>query len=328
MWTFAGSRCNKQPLVGHARQYGRSSGRVERRDLRASHQGLGAAPPVEGGCCRTWPPRLLRKFQRRTENHREGPLQGAQRTIPYWTHLSPVEKHRRTGDSGFFHVLFHRFLLVSDNLSVLFSTNSYRGYQRHSPIRTCSRLPTSAFARSTWSHWKACRMKRIVTLPRGKSVHKLLIQAAFSLLYELSFLMLFCRKSLDLVECLIRLSDFGHYQAVTEIFKVPLQQCPDVLVFALLQIVWLSFLLILFAVSCYKHNLNAIVFRMIKSMFVVSFEDGLEQTEARVASILIRPLPLKPPQLRPSPHLCLARTGNTGRCARTASRWITGITLL
>ena len=80
-------------------------------------------------------------------------------------------------------------------------------------------------------------MKRIVTLPRGKSVHKLLIQAAFSLLYELSFLLLLCRKSLDLVECLIRLSDFGHYQAVTEIFKVPLQQCPDVLVFALLQIV-------------------------------------------------------------------------------------------
>ena len=163
-----------------------------------------------------------------------------------------------------------------------------------------------------WRESWRCHVVRVYT--------SLLIQAVFSLLYDLSFLMLFCRKSLDLVECLIRLSDFGHYQAVTEIFKVPLQQCPDVLVFALLQIVWLSFLLILFAVSCYKHNLKAIVFRMIKSMFVVSFEDGLEQTEARVASILIRPLPLKPPQLRPSPHLCLARTGNTGSCARTASR--------
>ena len=45
------------------------------------------------------------------------------------------------------------------------------------------------------------------------------------------------RKSLDLVEALIRLSDAGHYQPVVELFKFPLQHCPDVLVFALLQIV-------------------------------------------------------------------------------------------
>ena len=76
-----------------------------------------------------------------------------------------------------------------------------------------------------------------MTLPRGKSVHKFTYSSDIQFVEDLSFLLLLCRKSLDLVECLIRLSDFGHYQAVTEIFKVPLQQCPDVLVFALLQIV-------------------------------------------------------------------------------------------
>ena len=39
------------------------------------------------------------------------------------------------------------------------------------------------------------------------------------------------------MEALIRLSDAGHYQPVVELFKFPLQHCPDVLVFALLQIV-------------------------------------------------------------------------------------------
>ena len=38
-----------------------------------------------------------------------------------------------------------------------------------------------------------------------------------------------------MIETLLRLSDYGHFQAVVEIFKVPLQQCPDVLVFGLLQ---------------------------------------------------------------------------------------------
>ena len=45
------------------------------------------------------------------------------------------------------------------------------------------------------------------------------------------------RKCLDLVEALIRLADAGHYQPVVELFKFPLQHCPDVLVFSLLQIV-------------------------------------------------------------------------------------------
>ncbi|KAJ8302566.1 hypothetical protein KUTeg_018962 [Tegillarca granosa] len=43
-------------------------------------------------------------------------------------------------------------------------------------------------------------------------------------------------KSLDLVESLLRLSDAGHYQQVSELFKFPIQNCPDMLVLALLQI--------------------------------------------------------------------------------------------
>ena len=46
----------------------------------------------------------------------------------------------------------------------------------------------------------------------------------------------FCRKSLDLVEALLRLSEVGHYQQVSELFKFPIQNCPDMLVLALLQI--------------------------------------------------------------------------------------------
>lgn len=44
-------------------------------------------------------------------------------------------------------------------------------------------------------------------------------------------------KSKDLVECLLRLSEAGHYQAVSELFKFPMQHCPDMLVLALLQLV-------------------------------------------------------------------------------------------
>ncbi|XP_064641680.1 CCR4-NOT transcription complex subunit 1-like isoform X3 [Lineus longissimus] len=43
-------------------------------------------------------------------------------------------------------------------------------------------------------------------------------------------------KSLDLVETLLRLSEAGHYQLVSELFKFPIQHCPDMLVLALLQI--------------------------------------------------------------------------------------------
>ena len=43
-------------------------------------------------------------------------------------------------------------------------------------------------------------------------------------------------RSLDLVETLLRLSEAGHYQQVSELFKFPIQNCPDMLVLALLQI--------------------------------------------------------------------------------------------
>ena len=48
------------------------------------------------------------------------------------------------------------------------------------------------------------------------------------------------RKSLDLVETLLRLSEHGHYQNISELFKFPVMNCPDMLVLALLQIVSLS----------------------------------------------------------------------------------------
>jgi CCR4-NOT transcription complex subunit 1 len=43
-------------------------------------------------------------------------------------------------------------------------------------------------------------------------------------------------RSLDLVETLLYLSDRGLYSQVQEMFKLPIQHCPDVLVLALLQI--------------------------------------------------------------------------------------------
>ncbi|KAK6167378.1 hypothetical protein SNE40_021420 [Patella caerulea] len=42
-------------------------------------------------------------------------------------------------------------------------------------------------------------------------------------------------KSLDLVETLLRLSESGHYKPIHDLFKVPIQKCPDILVLALLQ---------------------------------------------------------------------------------------------
>lgn len=43
------------------------------------------------------------------------------------------------------------------------------------------------------------------------------------------------RKSPDLVECLLKLSDLGHYQQVSELLKFPVQHCPDILVINILQ---------------------------------------------------------------------------------------------
>jgi hypothetical protein len=54
--------------------------------------------------------------------------------------------------------------------------------------------------------------------------------------FELYVILCF-RKSLDLVETLLRLSAQGHYQQCMDLFKFPLQHCPDMLVLAMLQIV-------------------------------------------------------------------------------------------
>lgn len=44
------------------------------------------------------------------------------------------------------------------------------------------------------------------------------------------------RKSLDLVESLLRLSEVGQYEQVKQLFAFPIKHCPDMLVLALLQI--------------------------------------------------------------------------------------------
>lgn len=46
-----------------------------------------------------------------------------------------------------------------------------------------------------------------------------------------------CRKSLDLLELLLKLAEVGHYHQVLELFKFPVQQCPDLLVLGLIQLV-------------------------------------------------------------------------------------------
>ena len=53
---------------------------------------------------------------------------------------------------------------------------------------------------------------------------------------ELTFALCYLyRKSAELVEALLKLSDLGHYQQVSELFKFPVQHCPDLLVINLLQ---------------------------------------------------------------------------------------------
>lgn len=44
------------------------------------------------------------------------------------------------------------------------------------------------------------------------------------------------RKSLDLVECLLQLSQNGHYEPVKTLFMWPMKHCPDLLMLSLLQV--------------------------------------------------------------------------------------------
>lgn len=46
----------------------------------------------------------------------------------------------------------------------------------------------------------------------------------------------FVRKSLDLIESLLRLAEVGQYEQVKQLFSFPIKHCPDMLVLALLQI--------------------------------------------------------------------------------------------
>ena len=49
------------------------------------------------------------------------------------------------------------------------------------------------------------------------------------------------RKSLDLVDILLQLADEGFQALVLELFKFPMQYCPDLLLLGLLQIVRVFF---------------------------------------------------------------------------------------
>jgi len=53
------------------------------------------------------------------------------------------------------------------------------------------------------------------------------------------------RKSLDLVDILLQLADEGFQTLVLELFKFPMQYCPDLLLLGLLQIVQILFLVII-----------------------------------------------------------------------------------
>lgn len=50
------------------------------------------------------------------------------------------------------------------------------------------------------------------------------------------FFFSFVRKSLDLIESLLRLAEVGQYEQVKQLFSFPIKHCPDMLVLALLQI--------------------------------------------------------------------------------------------
>ena len=50
------------------------------------------------------------------------------------------------------------------------------------------------------------------------------------------FTSILVRKSLDLIESLLRLAEVGQYEQVKQLFSFPIKHCPDMLVLALLQI--------------------------------------------------------------------------------------------
>jgi len=63
------------------------------------------------------------------------------------------------------------------------------------------------------------------------------------LLYIAGFCVLY-RKSLDLIDVLLQLADEGFQALVLELFKFPMQYCPDLLLLGLLQIVRILFYMI------------------------------------------------------------------------------------
>lgn len=75
-------------------------------------------------------------------------------------------------------------------------------------------------------------MRPWISCPRPKQ--KSFLSFIFSLIDHHSFILV--RKSLDLIESLLRLAEVGQYEQVKQLFSFPIKHCPDMLVLALLQI--------------------------------------------------------------------------------------------
>jgi len=107
-------------------------------------------------------------------------------------------------------------------------------------------------------------MTKMLILPPGRFMFYQSSQANGTVcLVDLSLCDLFRRRSPELVEFLLKLSDLGHYQQVSELFKFPVQACPDILVLNLLQA----------AVCCTftRINLFLLIERLDFILFVVQF---------------------------------------------------------
>jgi len=59
---------------------------------------------------------------------------------------------------------------------------------------------------------------------------------------------------LDLIDVLLQLADEGFQTLVLELFKFPMQYCPDLLLLGLLQIVQILFLIVTLSFCILMHN--------------------------------------------------------------------------
>lgn len=80
------------------------------------------------------------------------------------------------------------------------------------------------------SAWQKCDVCRFILQLMS------LLKSRVSISSDQAFLFILVRKSLDLIESLLRLAEVGQYEQVKQLFSFPIKHCPDMLVLALLQI--------------------------------------------------------------------------------------------